>query len=96
MQEAYKSGDIVLATAGRDEERVFVVISVIDGLYINIADGKSRRVEKPKKKKIKHIKLIKRADQELIESVLRNGRYTNAALRKIIDEYKKSLENSEN
>ena len=95
MQDAYKNGDIVLATAGRDEKRFFVVISVPDELYVYIADGKSRRVDNPKKKKIKHIKLIRKADKEFIESILKNGKYTNSALRKAVDEFKKSLESSD-
>lgn len=95
MQDAYKIGDIVLATAGRDEKRIFVIISVIDELYVHIADGKTRRVEKPKKKKIKHLGLIREANQEFIESILKNGKYTNSALRKAIDEYKKSLEKTD-
>ena len=92
MHEAYKVGDIVLATAGRDEKRYFVVISVIDDLYVHIADGKSRRVDNPKKKKVKHIKLIRKSDGEFAESILRNGKHNNSALRKAIDEYKKSME----
>lgn len=95
MQEAYKIGDIVLATAGRDEKRFFVVISVIDESYVMIADGKSRRSESPKKKKVKHIKLVRKADKESLDMFLKNGRYSNSGLRKIIDEYKKSLEDLE-
>ena len=96
MQRAYKIGDIIVATAGRDEKRIFVVMSVIDELYVCIADGKTRRVENPKKKKIKHLKLIRQTDPKFIDSLLKNGKYSNSALRKALSEYKKSLEESDN
>lgn len=83
-----KAGDIALALAGRDEGRLFAVIAVDkqekedkDGNYVYIADGSSRRAEKPKRKKIKHLKMIKAAAFELKEG----EKLTNAVLRKMIE-----------
>ncbi len=47
-------GTIVKAKAGRDSGRFFAVLSVEDA-YAYIADGKTRRVERPKKKKLIHL-----------------------------------------
>lgn len=47
-------GTIVKAKAGRDSGRFFAVLSVEDG-YAYIADGKTRRIERPKKKKLIHL-----------------------------------------
>ena len=81
-------GDIVLALAGRDEERFFAVVGIIDENYVYIANGKSRKADSPKKKKIKHLKLIKKAGDGFIGSLnLKSGKFTNAVLRKIISEY---------
>ena len=77
-------GDIVLALAGRDEGRLFAVIAVDGENYALIADGRSRRADKPKRKKIKHLKLAREAAFELKE----NDRLTNDDLRKIMDEHK--------
>ena len=41
-------GSVVRATAGRDKDKFFVVLST-DGVYAQIADGKRRKVQKPKK-----------------------------------------------
>lgn len=47
-------GLVVRAKSGRDKNGFFVVISC-DAEYAYIADGKTRRIEKPKKKNIKHL-----------------------------------------
>ncbi len=50
-----QKGSIVKADAGRDCGGYFVVVLTEDD-YCYIADGKSRRLEKPKRKNIKHIR----------------------------------------
>ncbi|MGN0989237.1 MAG: RNA-binding protein, partial [Eubacteriales bacterium] len=50
-------GCTVISTAGRDEGRIFLVLDVTaDGNYAVITDGKLRKVEKPKTKKMKHLR----------------------------------------
>ena len=79
-------GDIVIALAGRDAKRLFMVVGVIDENYVYIANGRSRRADAPKKKKIKHIALVKKAENGFIDSLnLKNGKFTNSVLRKIIN-----------
>jgi hypothetical protein len=51
-------GTVVLSAAGHDKNRVFAVIGLSGGEIALIADGKLRKLEKPKKKKLKHLKLI--------------------------------------
>ena len=85
----YTIGDIIAATAGRDSERLFLVVGIIDENYVYIADGKSRKADFPKKKKIKHLELVKKAG-ESIDLHLKNGKFTNSVLRKIISEFKKN------
>ncbi len=47
-------GSIVKALAGRDKGNFFVVVDV-DLTYAYLADGRRRKVERPKKKKLIHI-----------------------------------------
>lgn len=47
-------GSLVYSRAGRDKGELFLVLSEENG-YVYLADGDTRRVEKPKKKKLKHI-----------------------------------------
>ena len=49
-------GRVVLSTQGRDEGRYFVVLEVIDENFVFMADGLTRKVDHPKKKKVKHLR----------------------------------------
>ncbi|MBQ8725279.1 MAG: KOW domain-containing RNA-binding protein [Oscillospiraceae bacterium] len=49
-------GLIVYAVAGRDKGRYFAVVGT-EGGYALIADGKSRKLEHPKKKNLSHLRL---------------------------------------
>jgi large subunit ribosomal protein L14e len=48
-------GQVVLAKAGRDKGKLFVIVGKIDEEYVLIANGTNRSIDKPKKKKIKHL-----------------------------------------
>ncbi len=50
-------GQVVLSTSGRDKGTHFIVYEIVDKNYVMVVDGKIRKLEKPKKKKIKHLKL---------------------------------------
>ena len=47
-------GQVVFARCGRDKGKAFVVINVQDE-YLYLVDGKLRTLDKPKKKKAKHV-----------------------------------------
>ena len=49
-------GRVVLSTQGRDEGRYFVVLSVMDDQFVLMADGLTRKLAHPKKKRIKHLR----------------------------------------
>lgn len=48
-------GTVVKATAGRDSGRLFVIVGA-QGSDVFIADGKTRKLCKPKRKNTKHLK----------------------------------------
>ncbi len=50
-------GRVAVSSAGRDAGRMFIILSVIDAHYVYIADGDFRKIDHPKKKKLKHLKL---------------------------------------
>lgn len=54
----FEEGSVVISTAGRDKGRKMVVYRVIDPEYVLVVDGDLRKIERPKRKKIKHIKRI--------------------------------------
>ena len=79
-------GRIVFSKAGRDKLKPFVVVSSeADDVYL--ADGKTRLLHKPKKKKLKHIQPTN-ASAEDIRHKLENNKYLNDSdLRKALLPY---------
>jgi len=49
-------GQIVFSKRGRDKGNAMIVVA-IDGEYLYLVDGKLRPLERPKKKKAKHIQI---------------------------------------
>lgn len=50
-------GRVVYSKSGRDEDRAFIIVNIIDENYVYISDGDLRPFEKPKKKKVKHLNI---------------------------------------
>ncbi|MDR2939857.1 MAG: KOW domain-containing RNA-binding protein [Clostridiales bacterium] len=76
-------GQIVFSKNGRDKGKAFVIIN-ISSEYVFLADGKLRVVDRPKKKKLKHIQLTKFIDQDLKNKLL-NAEYTlDSDIRKVL------------
>lgn len=77
-------GRLVFSLSGRDKGRYFIAVGVYDEDHILLADGDLRRMEKPKKKKIRHVKFTRTVLPE-IKAKLKEGRpVQNAELRKAI------------
>ena len=78
MNEPLMIGGIVRSRAGRDRGRTFVILEILDEQYVLLADGALRTVERPKKKKRKH--LLKASDMRMELS----GTCSNAEIRKFL------------
>ncbi len=78
--------DIVKAAAGRDKGKLFFVMDVEDG-FLLLADGKTRRLERPKRKKSKHVVFQARLDCRTTEKIRSGDRLTNSELRKTLAQY---------
>lgn len=84
--EEMKLGDIVLSKAGRDKGKYFVVTGVA-GEYAFIADGAARKTDKPKKKKIKHLRLGIGHSDYIMRKISAGEKVTNAELRRELTEF---------
>lgn len=72
-------GRVVRSKAGRDTGRLFLAVGVFDEEHLLVADGDLRKVEKPKKKKLKHLEAT--AHLCVIPEI---GKLKNADVRKLI------------
>ncbi len=75
-------GQVVWSKAGRDKGRFMVVIENIDSQYVKISDGKVHKIEKPKKKKVKHLAKTNHIIYPLKEKLETGQNINNAEIRK--------------
>ncbi len=80
------TGDIVKAIAGRDRSSYFVVMAV-DGDYALICDGKSRKTDKPKRKKVKHLETGFGHSNFVVQKIKDKEQVTNKELRSELKPY---------
>lgn len=85
-------GRFVWSKAGRDKDRLFIIIDIVDDAHVLIADGDLRPVAKPKKKKLKHLRITNRVAEEISQTVINRKRLTDDVLRKAIEGYLKELD----
>ena len=55
------TGCFARSLAGHDKTEIYIIVGEEPG-YVYLSDGKLKKVENPKKKKLKHIQPVKRAD----------------------------------
>ena len=77
----YNISDVVKATAGRDQNELFYVIAV-DGEYLTLANGKDRPLDRPKRKKRKHVQKVLRSETRVAEKFRRGDKVLNGELRR--------------
>ena len=70
MQNNDLIGKVVLSKAGRDINHLYVVVRQIDNDYVLLANGDTKSVDMPKKKKIKHLIILEDIDEELLSFLL--------------------------
>jgi len=73
--------DVVMSTAGRDKGNLFYVIGM-DPVYLTLANGKDRTLEKPKRKKRKHIQKVLRSETRVAEKLRLGDKVLNSELRR--------------
>ena len=81
-------GQLVIATAGRDANKKFIITCIIDDQYVYISDGDTRKLENPKKKKLKHLILTSCISEEIAEALRQNKAMTNSVISKYLDSYR--------
>ena len=52
-------GQVVRSKKGRDEGKVYIIMDIIGDDLLLLVDGKLRKLDRPKKKKVKHLYIYK-------------------------------------
>ena len=73
--------DIIVSTAGRDQGKLFYVLRT-DGVYVLIANGKDRKLEHSKRKKLKHVRFVARTESRVANKLRKGEKVLNSELRR--------------
>ena len=78
-------GRVVFSRAGRDQGHHFVIVDVLDEEYVVIVNGCQRKVDNPKKKKIKHLVAKEEIIEEIREKIFAKKRIFDSEVRNKLD-----------
>ncbi len=81
-----ETGRVVQSIAGRDKGRCFVIVEVLDSQYVMVVDGSYHRVDHPKKKKLRHLRLRPQVLQGVRAELLEGRRLYDGQVRKEFSE----------
>ena len=76
-----KISDVVVSTAGRDQGRLYYVIST-DELFLMLVNGKDRTLDKPKRKKLRHVQKVLRSETRVAAKLASGDKVLNSELRR--------------
>ena len=83
--------DVVTSIAGRDQGGLFYVIGT-DGEFLMLANGKDRTLEKPKKKRPKHIKKVLRSETRVAAKLIQGDKVLNSELRRDLAYFSREMQ----
>lgn len=83
-------GDLIVSLAGRDKDQLMFVLEQ-DGTYALLVNGKSRRLENPKRKKLKHLRFAARIDSTVAGKIRSGDTVLNSELRRDLAIYGQNL-----
>ncbi|XCP86041.1 KOW domain-containing RNA-binding protein [Roseburia hominis] len=87
--ERWEKGMLAKSLAGHDKNKIYVIIE-LDDTYVYLADGEIRTLANPKKKKKKHVQLIRKvheidaADDVRIKRILKEYALSQKQSREIL------------
>ncbi len=92
VEYSVEIGRVAESTAGRDKGRLFVITGIIDGQYVYIADGDLRILDRPKKKKLRHLRLRPEVLQPIAEKLKGSLKVFDAEIRSALRACKEDVD----
>lgn len=84
-------GRYVRSKAGRDKDRLLIIVGIFDSQHVLVADGISRNAGNPKKKKLKHLFITDRVADEICALISMKKKLLDSDLKRAIDNYNEEL-----
>ncbi|MDD7795987.1 hypothetical protein [Clostridium sp. 'White wine YQ'] len=84
MQNNDLVGRLVFSKAGRDKDKPYIVVRVLDDNYVSLANGSTKLSEMPKKKKLKHLNLTDILDKTLEKEIISKDKSLDLKIKRFI------------
>ena len=92
MNKPIQVGDLVVSLTGRDKDKCFLVIETTK-TRVKLVDGKTHKIDSPKTKNIRHIRLILTTNFfKLVENIKKGLIVSNKTVYKLIKVKKQKLQ----
>jgi len=92
LNESDLSGQIVVSKCGRDSGRNLIVIGFFQEDIVLVSDGRLRKAEKPKKKKMKHLFFTGHYADEIRALLLSGQTVTNGQIKNALSKVKEVID----
>ncbi len=83
-------GQVVKSRAGRDNGKIFLILDIIDEQFVLVVDGDLRKLDKPKKKKVKHLFIYKSVIPEFKDRLTSKEKINDAYVRSVLVPFNES------
>ena len=77
-------GKVVLSIAGRDKDHYYVVVKELNDDYYLLSNGRTKTIQMPKKKKLKHMIVLEDVNDEIKASIISHDRGTDLKIKKFL------------
>ena len=84
MQNNDLVGKVVLSKAGRDKNHLYVIVKQLDEQYVFLANGSTKTILKPKKKKLKHIEIVNVINDEIKSCIANDDISTDLKIKRFL------------
>jgi large subunit ribosomal protein L14e len=90
--DGLRRGQMVQSLAGRDQGQLYIIVGFLEDHLLLLANGRERPITRPKKKNIRHVKVLFWIDPS-IEAKLNNGEtVTDEEIRNSLNRRQEELE----
>ena len=89
--DLFDISDVVISTAGHDKGEIFYVVST-DDQFLYLANGKDRTLDKPKRKKRRHVQKVLRSETRVAQKLASGDKVLNSELRRDLAFHAKEMQ----
>lgn len=83
--EKVSLGQLVKSNAGRDTGQIYLIVGILNPAAVWLADGRSRKAAKPKKKNIRHISVLGTIDNGVAAKIASGKMVTDEEIRQVVN-----------